>query len=235
MGICRAKTIFLLLFICLLGCKTSPHRPPNVPVSAVSIDRVFIDCSVEESSRANRCTVYDRDSGEVQMLGLFKLSGAGREARQAELRYAGFDGARIWLQDARTLNPALILEYAVPGMASRLTGLAGKDALDCGRVTLNQKPKGASDCARKAFADGKPFYVSYDRKGWGGGYTVGFARDTKGKLSFVEYMSEGWPPQPPSEGARVSDDNHIRFGDCPKPPVLFDPGTGELVCIGSKE
>ena len=235
MGICRNKSIFLLFFIGLLACRTTPNRPANVPASAVSIDRVFIDCSVEESSRANRCTVYEGNSGEVQVSGLFELSGAGREANQTELRYAGFDGSRIWLQDARTLNPVFLLEYAVPGMTSQLAALAGRDALDCGRVTRNQKPNAASDCARKALADSKPFYVSYDQKAWGGGYTVGFARDTKGNLYFVEYSIEGWPPQPPSEVERVSDDRHIRFGACPKPPVLFKVGNGELTCIGSTE
>jgi hypothetical protein len=225
----------LVIAVCLLGCKRIDSRSANVPASAVSIDRFFIDCSVEELSRANRCTVYEGNSGEVQVSGLFQLSGAGREAKQTELRYAAFDGTRIWLQDARALNPVLMLEYAVPGMTSQLTALAGTDAVDCGRVTRNQKPNAASDCARKAFADSKPFYVSYDQKAWGGGYTVGFARDAKGNLYFVEYMKEGWPPQPPSEGVRVSDDNHIRFGACPKPPVLFKVGNGELTCIGSTE
>src|SRR5712664_868155 len=230
MRICRAESIFFLSFICLSACKTTPHRPANVPASAVSIDGVFIDCSVEESSRANRCTVYKGNSGEVQVSGLFELSGAGREANQTELRYAGFDGARIWLQDARTLNPVFLLEYAVPGMASQLAALAGRDALDCGRVTRNQKPKAASDCARKAFADSKPFYVSYDQKAWGGGHTVGFARDTKGNLYFVEYRNEGWPLEHPLEVERTSERNHIRFGTCPKPPVLFKVGDGELTC-----
>lgn len=235
MRICRTKSILLLFFICLVGCKTTPPRPANVPASAVSIDRVFIDCSVEELSRANRCTVYEGDSGEIQMSGLFELSGAGREAKQTELRYVGFDGTRILLQDARTLNPVLLLNYAVPGMANQLIALAGNDAFDCGRVTRKQKPNAASDCVRKAFADSKPFYVSYDQYAWGGGYTVGFAKDTKGDLYFVEYGSEGWPPQPPSEGVHVSDDNHIRFGACPKPPTLFEVRDGELTCIGRIE
>jgi hypothetical protein len=146
-----------------------------------------------------------------------------------------FDGTRIWLRDARSLHPVLLQEYAVPGMATQLAAFAGSDARNCGRVTRNQKPDAASDCARKAFADSKPFYVSYDQKAWDGGYTVGFARDTKGNLYFVEYMNEGWPLQPPSEGVRVSDDHHIRFGACPKPPALFEVRNGELTCIPSTE
>ena len=235
MRICRPKSILLLFFICLSGCKTTPHRPANVPASAVSIDGVFIDCSVEETSRANRCTVYKGDSGEVQTSGLFELSGAGREAQQTELRYEAFDGHRIWLQDARALNPVLLLEYSVPGMASQLAALAGRDALNCGRVTRMQKPDAASSCALKAFTNSKAFYVSYDQRAWSGGYTVGFAGDRKGNLYFVEYMNQGWPPQPPSEGVHISDDNHIRFGTCPKPRVFFKVRNGELTCIGSTE
>lgn len=217
------------------GCKAAADRPSNVPISAARIGGVFIDCSVEESSRADRCVVYNEGSGEVQVSGLFELSGAGPEAKQTELRYMAFDGTRIWLQDARSLHPVFLLKYAVPGMASQLASLAGTDALNCGRVTRRQRPYVASECASKAFADNKPFYVSYDQNGWGTGYTVGFARDKNGNLSFVEYMNQGWPPQPPSEAVRVSEDNHIRFGPCPKPQILFKVRNGELTCIGSTE
>jgi hypothetical protein len=196
---------------------------------------VFIDCSVEESARANRCTVYKDNSGEVQVSGLFELSGAGREAKQNELQFLAFDGARIWLKDARSLNPVRLLEYAVPGLQNQLADLAGKDALNCGLVTRNQKPSAASHCALKAFADGKPFYVSYDQELWGGGYTVGYALDTKGNLYFVEYLSERWPLQPATEGVHIADNNHIRFGDCPKPAHLFEFRDGELTCVASTE
>jgi hypothetical protein len=136
------NSVRLALFICLSGCKTTADRPANVPASAARIGGVFIDCSVEESSRANRCAVYEEGSGEVQVSRLFELSGAGREAKQAELRYMAFDGTRIWLQDARSLHPVLLVEYAVPGMAKRLAALAGKDAQNCGRVTRNQMSDG---------------------------------------------------------------------------------------------
>ena len=235
MRIGGTNSVCLMLFICLLGCKTLADRPANIPTSAVRIGGVFIACSVEESSRANRCAVYKEGSGEVQVSGLFELSGAGREAKETELRYMAFDGTRIWLQDARSLHPVLLIQYAVPGMASQLAALAGRDALNCGRVTQSKRPDAVSDCASKAFADNKPFYVSYDQNVWGTGYTVGFAGDKYGNLSFVEYINQGWPPQPPSEAVRVSEDNHIRFGPCPKPQILFQVRNGESTCIGSTE
>jgi hypothetical protein len=234
MRVCCTNSVFLLLVFCFSGCKTA-HRPANVPASAVRVDGVFIDCSVEESSRENRCAVYKEGSGEIQVSGLFALSGAGREAKETDLRFVAFDGTRIWLQDARFLHPVLLQEYAVPGMATQLAAFAGSDASNCGRVTRNQKPDdGASDCARRAFADRKAFYVSYDQKASDSGYTVGFAANKEGTLYFVEYLNEGWPPVPPVEGVRVSNDNRIRFGPCPK-PVLFAAHNGELTCIPSSE
>lgn len=224
----------MLLFICLSGCKATPNRPANVPASAVLVGGAFIDCSVDESSRENRCAVYKESSGELQVSGLFALSGAGRAAKEIELRYAGFDGTRIWLQDARFLRPVLLQTCAVPGMEAQLAAFAGGDALKCGRVTKDQKPDAASDCARKAFAARKPFYVSYDQKAWDSGSTVGFAADIRGNLYFVEYLNEGWPPEPLAEGVRVSDDKRIRFGPCPK-PVLFAAHNGELTCIPSTD
>jgi hypothetical protein len=234
MRACCAKSVLLLLAFCLWGCKTAPRRPANVPASAVPVEGAFIDCSIEKTSNANRCTVYKQGSGEVQVSGLFALSGAGREASGAELRYVAFDGSRIWLQDARTLQPIWLEDYAAPGMINRLATLAGSDAENCGRVTRNQKPRSASDCARRAFAARKPFFVSYDQNALDRGFTVGFAGDKSGGLYFVQYMYEGWPPQPPSENVCASDDNRIRFGPCPK-PILFERNNGELTCIPSTE
>ena len=233
MRVRRAKSVYLLLVFSLSGCKTAPQRPANVPASAAHIDGVFIDCSVEESSRENRCVVYKEGSGEVQVSGLFALSGAGREAKEAELRYVAFDGTRIWLQDARSLRPVLLEEFAVTGMTTQLAAFAGSNALNCGRVARNQSPKAASECARRAFAARKPFYVSYDQKAWDSGYTVGLAGDVEGHLYFVEYWNDGWL-HPPAKPVRVSDDNRIRFGPCVK-PVLLEVHNGELTCTPPTE
>ena len=233
MKACCAKSLLLLLAFCLSGCKTAPRRPANVPASAVPVEGAFIDCTVEKTSHLNRCTVYKQDSGEVQVSGLFALSGAGREASETELRYVAFDGSQVWLPDARTLQPIVLEEYAVPGMVDRLATLAGSDAENCGRIRRSQRPSSASDCARRAFAAKKPFFVSYDQNTWDGGWTVGFAGDKSGGLYFAEFIVGGWPPQPPSENVRVSDDKRIRFGPCPK-PILWERN-GELTCIPSTE
>jgi hypothetical protein len=155
MRICGTKSACLLLFFCVSGCKTAPYRPANVPASAVRIDGVFIDGSIEKSSRENRCAVYKEESGEIQVLGLFALSGAGREAKETDLRYAAFDGTRIWLQDARSLHPVLLQEYAVPGMVTQLVAFAGGDALNCGRVARNQTSGGRLTVPAEPFPTGR--------------------------------------------------------------------------------
>lgn len=227
--------ICVLAFTSLLGCKASPRRPANVPASGVWTEGVFIDCSVEETSRSNRCTVYNDSSGEVQVSGLFVLSGAGREAQGAELQYMAFDGRRILLRDARTLDPVLLVEFVVPGMANRLATLAGPGAVNCGRVTRNQDPRGASDCALKAFANKNAFYVSYDEQGWEPGDSFGFAGNSSGNLFFVEYSSWPWPVHAQPEGIDLTEDNHIRFGSCLKPPMLIKLPRGELSCVPPRE
>jgi hypothetical protein len=115
--------LLLVLFLCLFGCKrgTTPTRPATVPASAVWVDGVFIECSVETKSQANRCTIYNDSTGEILRSGLFILSGGGREATKAELKYAAFGGQVIYLQDARLLYPVLVPQsstsrpWIVPG------------------------------------------------------------------------------------------------------------------------
>lgn len=168
--------ICALALVSLLGCKGSPDRPANVPAKALWIDGVFIECSLDKTSHANRCTVYDRASGEIQVSGLFVLSGSGREAKEDELLYQAFDGTTIFLQDARTLDPILLTEHKVPDLENRLTALAGIRALNCGRALKDSQAYGISDCALEAFAERKAFYVSYEYGVWAPGSSFGSRR-----------------------------------------------------------
>jgi len=225
----RISAAFLCLFIFLCGCSKSPHRPSDVPAGAVWVDGAFIDCSIEETSRANRCTIYDDRSGAVLLAGLFVLSGAGREAQQRDLRYQAFDGTKILLQDARALEPLLLTEWAVPSsFESRLAMFAGTQAVNCGRVKPGQDPGTSSGCALAAFQHRKPFYVSYD-EGWRWAST-GFAGNSEGNIHFVEYHLTKF-----SEFVRgyveLADDNHIIFGACPKPVTLMRTESGQLTCV----
>src|SRR5215469_13798685 len=113
MSNCRKSVICALLLIFPQGCSKWAARPANVPSSAAHVADVFVDCSVDERPRANRCTVYKDGSGDIIVSGFFELSSSGSEAMNKELTYAAFDGTRIWLQDARYLRPTSLFEYAV--------------------------------------------------------------------------------------------------------------------------
>jgi hypothetical protein len=226
--ICRIKTVSVALLILVGGCSRSPHRPSTVPERAVWIDGAFVECWIEEASHANRCTIYDEKSGEILLAGLFVLTGSGREAEQGDLRYQAFDGTKILLQDARSLEPVLLTEWSVPSsFESRLVMFAGALAVNCGRVKPGRDPSTSSDCALAAFQHRKPFYVSYDY-GWRGAST-GFAGDSEGNIHFVEYHLKKFP-ELVRRVVELADDDHIIFGACPKPVTLTRTESGQLTC-----
>src|SRR5271154_1184613 len=217
----------LLVFLC--ACSRSQHRPSTVPEAAVWIDGTFIECTIEEVSRANRCTIYDDKSGSVLLAGLFLLTGAGREAEQPDLRFQAFDGTKILLQDARALEPVLLTEWAVPSsFESRCAMFAGAQAVNCGRVKTGQDPVASSDCALAAFQHRNPFYVSFD-DAWRWA-SSGFAGNSEGDIHFVEYKVSKFP-QVVHNVVELADDNHIIFGACPKPVTLTRTESGKLTCV----
>lgn len=120
------------------------------------------------------------------------LIGSGREATQPDLKFQAFDGTKIFLQDARSLEPFLLAEWALPSsFESRLAMLAGTQAVNCGRVKPGQDPRGSSDCALAAFHHRRPFYVTYDDSWrWA---SSGFAGNSEGNIHFVEYEVTKFP------------------------------------------
>jgi hypothetical protein len=227
--ICRIKIASLSLLVLLCACSRSQHRPSTVPESAVWIDGTFIECAIEEASHANRCTIYDDKSGHVLLAGLFVLTGSGREAKLPDLRYQAFDGTKILLQDARSLEPLQLTEWAVPSsFESRLAMFAGTQAVNCGRVRPGQDPGSSSDCALAAFQHRKPFYVTYD-DAWRWA-SSGFAGNAEGDIHFVEYSVTKFP-EFVHRVVELVDDNHIIFGACPKPVTLTKTESGRLTCV----
>src|SRR5215471_8230540 len=145
--ICRTKIASLSLLVLLCACSRSQHRPSAVPESAVWIDGTFIECAIDETSHANRCTIYEDKSGNVLLAGLFVLTGSGREATPPDLKFQAFDGTKILLQDASSLEPLRLTEWALPSsFESRLAMFAGTQAVNCGRVKPGQNPRISSDC-----------------------------------------------------------------------------------------
>lgn len=222
---------FLATFILLAGvqgCSRGPDRPPNVPRSAVKVDGAFIQCSIESALHANRCTVFKKRSGEVLISGLFVLSGGGREAKNEDLKFAEFDGTQIYLTDARTLYPVLLEHSAT--MEGRLKELAGDGAVECGRVKAYLNVKSASDCARNALSDKKPFYLWYVSGIDSAILADGIAGDSKGEIYEIRYQNGRWSASEPPPGAQLSDGGYILTWTCPKPVRMWERPTGQLTC-----
>jgi hypothetical protein len=230
----RVSFVILLtstLFVCLQSCSRNSHRPANVPPSAVSVDGVFIQCTVDREAGANRCTVYKGSTGEVLESGFFVLSGSGREANSTELRYAAFDGTRIYLADARYLYPVQLENYPMPSMESRLSVLAGDGAINCGHVGRNKSARAASDCAIEAFAHMKGFAVYYDLWAIDSARSTGLASDAQGNVYAIDYDSRPWSSAGLSKEVQLTDGNHIITVPCPKPVRLIKYQDGTLGCI----
>lgn len=96
----------------LLGSETEvvvPERPPSVPETAVWAGGVdggaWIECSVELEQKANWCTIWSDQTGEVWARTSFVLRDTGKPVSDTELTYTGFTGTYIGLADGRMLEP----------------------------------------------------------------------------------------------------------------------------------
>jgi hypothetical protein len=117
----RGRNSNLLLITLLMGmvaCRKvePPARPASVPAEAVWAGGAdggsWILCSVDAENNVNRCTIYNDNSGEIELQGDFTLRGESRAARVEELSYVGFDGSVIGLAGNRVLE----LKQKVPAM-----------------------------------------------------------------------------------------------------------------------
>jgi hypothetical protein len=220
------------VFLSLLGCQwtAEPHRPGNVPTSAVWVNGAFIECSVRAELQVNDCAVYKDSTGEVLESGWFILSSTGREATRAELKYTGYGAHVIHLQDEH-----LLMVGDITGMYNKLVFLAGHrsiEPLNCGRVILEEPNAASSACALKAFANRKPFFVWYVLQGIDSNVSAGLAGDASGNVYFVQYDSAGFTTYgaPLPEGAELSDLHHVYTEACPKPVKLRKTKAGRVTC-----
>jgi hypothetical protein len=175
----------------------------------VWVDNTFIDCSVETHPKANRCTVYKDDSGEILADRLFLLNTSHAAAKRSELHYAAFGNRVIYLQDARMLVPWVASERDPTHriINERLKTLASKgssQAIDC---RSSPSPEAASECAFTALAGRKPFYIRYYWQGIDSFGFRGLAGAADGNVYEVDYDSMGWF-NPPPDGGQLFDNNH---------------------------
>jgi hypothetical protein len=235
MRACWSALTCLFLIFSLLSCKEMHARPPNVPSSAVWVDNTFVDCSTDTQSDANRCTVYKDDNGEILADGLFVLSSSHAAATKSDLQYVAFGDQGIYLQDAR------ILLHVAPSQRdpsyrtidARLKTLAsngGIEAVNCSDADSARPSDARADCAIKAFASRRPFYVRYYSQYQNSFGYKGYAGDADGNVFFVDYHS-GHDFEIGDRSGKEFDDNHSLVSPCPKPTALGKMKDGRLVCV----
>jgi hypothetical protein len=233
MKIFPMKCISFYLLVCLSGCYKFHFRPNNVPSFAVWVDGTFIECSVETRAKADRCTVYNDDTGEILADGLFLLNTSHAAADKSELYYAAFGNGIIYLSDARKLVPWLPSERDPTRRVinERLRAIAargGKEVIDC--HDADGRPDAIADCALRALADGRPFYAKYYFQGIDSFGFTGFAGDADGNVYAVDYDSMGWMSLHLPKEAQLLDGNHTLVMPCPKPISLVKTIGSELAC-----
>jgi len=107
LGSIMMKLVCVFCGLMLTYCEPSPpKRPSTVPASAVWAGGAdggdWIDCRAGRDS--NPCTVYNDQTGEVELAGEFILEDTRQPVPLGDLQYAGgTDGERIYLKDGRRL------------------------------------------------------------------------------------------------------------------------------------
>jgi hypothetical protein len=231
------RFIAACLLLHVSGCKETHLRPSTVPSTATWVDHAFIDCSVETKSRANRCTVYGDNSGEILADGLFLLDKQLAEAETSELRYAAFGNGMIYLQDARVLVQWVASERdpstrIVKGRLKALAGIGAAEAIDCNATRTNGTADDGVRCGMRAFAARKPFYLRYYQQRYDSFGFTGLAGDEDGNAYEVDYNSRPLtePPLLPKD-AQLLDDNHTVVVPCRHKPITLEQrANGSVVC-----
>ncbi len=113
--------------------------------------------------------------------------------------------------------------------------LAGKDATDCGRVSVRGDVKPATDCAMAAFRNRKAFFVRYSLQGIDSEVAVGVALTASGKAFGADFDSMGWNTDGLPKDYVLSAGNHIVTYPCPKPVLFRVTPSGRLSCFPPKK
>jgi len=234
MRACRSALICVLPMVCLLGCKRTHSRPAGVPPYAIWVDNVFVDCSVEKTPNADRCAVYNDDTGEILAEGDFVLKSSHAGAEKSELRYVAFGEQGIYLSDLRILvqRTASLRDPHHRVIDERLKTLASKGGavvLDCTNTTTQGKVDAVTECALSAFIGKRPFWVRYYEPGTAWFVYSGFAGSGDGTVYYVSYSHGEWVPIGDTQG-QVMDNGQTLVVACPKPTILSKMNNGMLTC-----
>jgi hypothetical protein len=157
--------------------------------------------------------------------GWFVLNTTNNAADTSELHYAAFGNRQIYLEDARrlVLQRLSARDPILRTLNDQLRTLATQGRvteMDCQESGSRADDAKLSDCALKAFATQRPFYVRFDSTGintWG---YWGLAGDANGNVSIVNFDS--YEPS-------GKDQPRLTVYTCPK-PVALSKRDGMLGC-----
>lgn len=222
------------------GCRSIRSRPNHVPSSAVLVNGLFIDCTVDELRDENPCTVYKDRTGEILADGLFGVGEPPTAARKTELQYAGYQGDSvekyILLKDSRALS---LREASGRDPTNRLiedtlksiSSAGHANATNCAETDMRKPEVNVSECVQTAFQNGNPFYVRYFAAGMIRYFSYGLAGDVNRNVFEVTYETRGFPEVVLGKNERLLDDNHVRVMTCIKPVALGKTEEGMLACV----
>jgi hypothetical protein len=233
------STIFLAWFAVSLFARQngSPMhpRPANVPSSAVWADNAFVECSIDPQSHSNRCTVFEDKTGEILADGLFMLESSGAAAQKSELHYAGFGKKGIYLRDLRLLlelrpAPRDPSNRIIDAELQYLAAKGGLTPVNCNSADSSASIGVLTDCAIKAFAAKRPFYVRYYRQfSHSFGYSA-YAGDAVGDVYEVDWYSGDEFDWGDRAGTGF-DRGRGLLGLCPHPTSLTKWKDRKLTCV----
>lgn len=229
--------ILFVVFGCSSACDSYHHRPNGVSLSAVWVDHVFIDCSVERKWSADRCTVYKDDTGEILADGLWVLDTTGGPADPSTLHYIAYGHGTIYFDDAEFLILTSPSERDPQiSLLRQLATRGNNQVIDCNRIPNNGLNSEVSKCGLKAFTAQQPFYVRYFQAGFDSSLWHALAGDADGNVTEVNYDSMGWANSRMPKEFQLLDDGHIIVMPCPKPATLLESDGGtpegfELSCF----
>jgi hypothetical protein len=115
-------------------------------------------------------------------------------------------------------------------MDNRLRTIAGAGAENCGHVQKEESPKGATECALRAFKSRRAFYVRYDSAGFDSEVIQGIAGDAARNVYYVDFgdfMDSGMV----RPGVTMPDGFHTMVMSCSKPVRLRRTVSGKLTCF----
>jgi hypothetical protein len=104
--------------------------------------------------------------------------------------------------------------------------LSGSRAIDCGRVRVRGNPKAATECALKAFHEGKPFRVRYDLQGIDSDVSAGLVYTPDGKLYGLAFDGD-----PYGHGGTSWSRQRADKVPCPLPFQMYINPNGRLNCF----